>query len=527
MTYASEREYVVFRRGEQRESMLRDFRDGIRLLPNPETGVPFTEDEIRRGTAKGSRLWRDFDATDIVLLVAQKRHEFLAQQIRIDRAGSAWLRNYHAKLWREDYLPAFGASGTVTATGNEGIIWQGSTTVPDPFATWGTDTAGLRYQVVVSGEADSSGQAQLTVIAIDGGDETNLGVGAVITWVNPPLGSTGTATVVGADFSGGLDAETDADFARRLADRVRHKPASGNWAHIRDFVRKASVSVEDAFVYCCAFHAGSTLVAVTQKRGAQTGPLARIPQFGVLTAVKAALVPPGSSNLPGTQHLVVVPPVAQSSDLVMRLAQSVDSSAGWTDLEPFPPINGSAAVAISLITNQTDFRITASGAGLLPEAAGFSDDLHLMVWNTLTSTFVELDVQTVTDLGAGVYRVQLNQAPTGKTLAVGDWISPDMTRRATLATGVNRYFDSLGPGEVIDLAADVRGSRAYRNPMPSEQYPARAGQSIITILLETLGSPVSDVTLSTINGTTPTVPADPILGPSLLVAGKFAVYPIT
>ena len=525
MTYASEREYLLYRRGENRESMLRDFREGVRLLPNPETGVPFTEDEIRRGTAKGSRLWRDFDATDIVLLGVQKRDEFLAQQIRIDRAGSAWLRNYHAELWGEAYLPAFGGSGVVAAQGNPGVTWQGSTTVPDPFAVYGTDTAGLRYQVIISGEADGDGAAQLSLIAIDGGDETNLAPGSVITWVNAPLGSTATATVVGDAFSGGLDAETDADFAQRLADRIRHTPARGNWAHVRAFARAASVSVEDAFVYACAFHAGSTLVAVVQKRGAAIGPLARIPALGVLTEVTAAVVPPASPNLPGPQYVVVVPPVAQSSDAVVRLSMPVDSSVGWTDPEPFPAIiAGTSAVAITTVTNQSDVRITAAGPGLLPGGVSSSADVHLMVWDVPTSAFLALAVQLVTDMGGGVYRIQLTTPVVGKTLAVGDWVSPDMTRRATLAAAVVEYYDSLGPGEVVDLVTDDRGARAYRNPLPSESYRARGGQGIVTTITETLGSAVSDASLAAMSPTVPTVPSDPILGPSLLVAGKFAAY---
>jgi hypothetical protein len=525
VTYASEREYVLYRRGENRESMLRDFREGIRLLPNPETGVPFTEDEIRRGTAKGSRLWRDFDATDIVLLGVQKRDEFLAQQIRIDRSGSAWLRNYHGPLWGEDFLPAFGGSGTVSATGNPGVTWTGSTTVPDPFAVYGTDPAGLRYQVLISAVADGDGNAELALLAIDGGDETNIPPGTVITWVNAPLGSTATATVVGAVFSGGLDGETDADFAQRLADRIRHKPASGNWAHVRAFARAASVSVEDAFVYACAFHAGSTLVAIVQKRGAALGPLARIPLLGVLTAVTAALVPPASANLPGPQHVVVVPPVAQSSDAVARLSMPVDSTVGWTDPEPFPPIiGGVSAVAITTVTSQTDVRITAESAGLLPGGVSSSADVHLMVWDPLTSAFLAMPVQVVTDIGAGIYRVQLTTPVVGKTLAVGDWVSPDMTRRATLAAAVSEYFDSLGPGEVVNLETDERGSRAYRNPVPSESYRARGGQGIITTISDALGSPLSDASLAAISPSVPTLPADPIFGPSLLVAGKFAVY---
>lgn len=518
----------MYRRGEHREAMLRDYREGLRLRVNPETGTFFTEDEITRATAKGGRFWKDYDALDLLLMGVQKRDEFLANQIRIDRSGSAFLRNYHFPLWGEEYLPAFGGSGTVLATGNPGVIWQGSSEVPNPGAVYGTDPAGLRYQVLAPGEANAQGEAELLLIGIDGGDETNIEPGTVITWANAPIGSTGTATVVGDKFSGGSDAETDADAARRLADRIRHKPASGNWAHIRAFARKASVSVEDAFVYCCAFHAGSTLVAIVQKRGNVPGPTARIPSIGVLTRVRAALVPPASTSLPGVQHLVVVPPVAQSSNAIVRLLQPVDSGVGWRDLQPFPPIiAGTTAVAVSLVTNQQDIRITCQSAGLLPDGASSSTDVHLMVWDAPTSAFLAIPVQTVTDLGGSVYRVQLAEPLAGHTFAVGDWVSPDMLRRSTLADAVVRYYDGLGTGEVIDLVTDDRAGRAYRNPQPSELAPSRGGQGIVSVITEALGASVTDAALVSLAPSVAAVPADPITGPSLLVPGKFAVYPQT
>lgn len=520
-----EREYAVYTRGENREIILREFREGLRLLDNPETGEPFTEETLQIATAKGGRFWREANADDLILMGIQKRDEFFAQQIRIDRAGTSFLDGYHGVLWGEPRLPAFGGSGTVRATGIPGTTWPGSTTIPDvTFAAYARDAASNRYQVVVDGTADADGNADLTLIGIDGGSATNIAVGAELTWVNPPPGSAATAVVTVDPFRGGGDAETDAAYAARLASVVRHKPASGNWAHLRAYARGSSVSVEDAFVYSCAFHAGSELVCVTQRRGDARGPSARSPSVSVLSAVTLALVPPSSALVPGRVHVVVVPPELQASDAVVRLAQPFGSLAGWTDVEPFPPINGAAAVAVSLVSTQSDFRILAGGAGLLPDAASSATGLHLMVWDVATSAFVSLAVSTVTDLGAGVYRVQLSAPPDGHTLAVGDWVSPDMTRRDELALSVAAYFDTLGPGEIIDLATDERAARAFRNPVPNEEYPSRAGQSIVSAIRDALGSPISEVQLAAMGVSTPSVPTDPVSGPNLIVAGKFAAY---
>lgn len=527
MTTPAEREYAVYRRGDVREIILREHREGLRLSIDPVTKLPFTEDTIRRATAKGSRFYREAEADDLVASGHQKRDEFFAQQVRIDRAGSAFLRSYHAPLWGEEYLPAFGAAGNVVALGTPGTTWLGSTVVPDPFAVSGTDPAGRRYQVVINATAAVNGEATITLIAIDGGDETNIPEGTKIKWVNPPPGSQPDATVVLDRFRGGLDAETDADFAKRLAARVRHKPASGNWSHIRTFARQSSVSVEDAFIYPCAFHAGSVLVVVTSKRGAEPGPLARVPSLSILSAVTSMLVPPGSPVLPGRAHVVVLPPQTEPSDLVVQLAQPLGSDAGWTDLVPFPQVDGTTAVTITSLGDQTHFEITASSAGQLPQGVtGPLADVHLMVWDPDDSAFVELSVQTVEDLGAGVYSVVLATA-SSMTLAVGDWISPDMARRDALATGLSAYFDSLGPGEVIDLANDERSVRAFRNPVTSEEFPSRAGQSVLTFLGEALGAPVSDSTLASITLSTPSIPDDPIDGPNLIVAGQFAVYALS
>jgi hypothetical protein len=515
-------EWTVHRRGELREGILRDWREGLRVQIDPETLQPVTESVIQQTTMKGSRFFREADALDLVGLGIERRDQWFVQQIHIDRASTAFLDSYHGKTWGTPRLPAFGGSGTVTAEGIEGTTWQGSTTVPDAFANVLLDGANNRYQVLVTGSADADEQATLTVVGIDGGDETNLGVGATLRWESPPPGSTPSVTVLTA-FRGGLDAETDAAYAKRLFDRARHKPASGNWAHIRTYARAASVSVEDAFVYTCAFHAGSELVAVVQKRGTEIGPLARIPEIGVLNAVKTALVPPASPFVPGRVHVVVLPPVAQSCNMVLLLAQPFGTATGWRDIEPFPPV-GAGAIAITTLTNQQDFRVTTSGAGQLPRGASSATNLHLMVWDVATSSFHSLAVDTITDLGGGQYRVQLIEAPADHTLALGDWISPDMERRDVLGDAVNAYFDNLGPGEIINLSTDERSGRAFRNPIPSEEYPQRAGQGVLSFVGEALGTPVADSQLLSASPSTPTVPADPIDGPSLLVAGKLAVY---
>lgn len=528
MTAPSEREYAVFLRGEQREDQLRFLRNGLRTLPNPKTGQPFTEDEIRKATTAGSRYYVEADAIDLTCQGLQKKDEFLAQQMRIDRAGTAALTNFHATTWGEKYLPASGGSGAVLSTGNlPGTAFVGSTLIPDPFATYALDPASKRYQVLVSTTADGDGNATLLLVGIDTGRETNIPVGTVLTWGNRPPSASPTATVIDDDFSGGGPAETDAEFSDRLGARVRRKPGAGNESQMRDLSRASSNAVEDAFPYPCADNAGSTLIAVTQKRSSATGPLARLPAVGTLAAVIQRLVPPGSADIPGRAFIAVLSPVVEPTDLTLEVVQRTASNAGWTDTVPFPPIRAAgAAVTVTTRTSQQDIRITTDAAGQLPGGvAGPLSGVHLMVWDIPSSRFEVLAVNTITDLGGGVYHVLLS-APPNHTLAIGDYISPGMsqTQADVMAESVEAYFDSLGPGELIDLDNDPLAVRAFRRPVPTEEWPQRVGQQLFQYVSDGLGAAVTDGNVNVLTSPTPSLPGDPIDGPSLLTLGHFAVY---
>ena len=100
-----------------------------------------------------------------------------------------------------------------------------------------------------------------------------------------------------------------------------------------------------------------------------------------------------------------------------------------------------------------------------------------------------------------------------------------MGRRADLASALESYYDSLGPGELINLdGSDVRATRAFREPTENEGFPKRAGQSVITDVISTLSGAVTDAVLQSATPNDPGLPADPIDGPNMLVLGNAAVY---
>lgn len=530
MTTPEERAFVFFPRGQVRDDLLTEWRLGLAELVNPETGALFTQDEIAQATQQGSRWWIEADAIDLIGMAIQSRALFLADQVRVDRASSTWLVNYHGDQWLgEPPLPASPGSGLVENVADPGTIFIGSTTVPDPTATTYRDSAGLRYQILTTATADGSGLVQLTLIGIDTGEATNLKVGAELTLdLNPPLGAQPSAKVVLADFRGGLPTESMADYANRILARIRHRQGAGNDAHLRAWARDSSNAVLDAFVYACAMHAGSTLVSVLQKRGSTKGPNALVANAGTLASVTGYLVPPVSPVVPTRVFLVVTTFTPAPSDLVLQLAQPKGNTAGWHDVAPWPGYV-SAPAQITAMTDSTHFRMHSdtdlpNGATSLSGAAV----PQLMLWDPgpsgdTASRWVLLSVTSVTSVGSGLFDIVLATAPVPAP-EVGDWVSPGMARRATLAETIEQYFDGLGPGEEVDLATDTRADRAARFPDPGEEFPYRGGQSIITPIVDALGASLSNVQLASMSLTTPPLPVDVIDGPSKLTLGRVGVY---
>jgi hypothetical protein len=522
-----DREFVIRSRGYVRDKIvLANFREGLRNRINPETGAIFTDDEIQRATRPKSRWYIGAQAVDDYDQGEQRRGLFLNDQIRIERASSSWLTDFHGRLEGETYLAATGSSGPVTVQATPGVIVLGSTTIGDPSAYTARDPAGNRYQVFTTETVGVGGTVTVTMVAISTGAATNLLQPTLLTWETRDPSMVATAAIAG-DFSGGTDKETDADFASRLAGLRKYRPGAGNDSSMRSWARKASNAIEDAFVYPTALYAGSTLVALTQKRAGVAGPLARVPSAGTLARAIGYLTPPGSVTVPGRALVLVTVVNAEASDGVVRLAMQRGTTGGWSDAQPWPSYHATTP-QVTTVTSNTDFRITCPADATLPGAlAGATlsgvNAPRLMLWNALRTEFESLAVASVQDLGGNVFRVLLS-APPSFTLALTQLISPDVARRSLISQAISDYFDELGPGELIDVANDIRGGRCQR--FPADERPSRAGAVIATRIIDALGGSSADGDLASLSLTSPSLPTIVTNGPNMLTAGRFAVYEI-
>jgi hypothetical protein len=535
MVAPAERRFVAFERGVVRDDIiLASFRNSLRVLINPETGSLFTEDEIQRATQPGSRFYIDAESIDLLTQAYQSRSIYLSSQQDPRLANTSYLDNFHGRLWlgEDSRLPATGGSveDGVSAKATSGSIFPGSTTVPDPAAAVATDPNGFRYQVLQTVVTPAGGTATLSMRGIDTGVDTNPIVGTILTWsANQPLGAEPQATVT-VQFTGGFDEESDADYANRIEQRIRYRPASGNNAHFVAWARESNISVEDAFVYSTALHAGSVLVAITQKRGSTLGPEARTNvSAGTLADATNYLVPPNSPVVPQRAFVIVTATTAQESDLVLKLALNTGASGGWFDVEPWPTYSSAyPQVQVTNVTSQTNFDVQTDAAypgGVAGPLTG--DDVPaLMLWNKATSRWVRLDVQSVTKSGV-THTIVLNSSPAPDlTIATGDRLSPYTDRLTVVAEALEDYFDSLGPGEVVNLTTDTRAARAFRYPTPAQESPSRAGQSMLAVIIEALGGLVPDAELTFISRNEPDLPGDISDGPNIVTLGDVNIHPL-
>jgi uncharacterized phage protein gp47/JayE len=128
--------------------------------------------------------------------------DYIAQQVMPDTATD-WLPRY-ADIWLTNYgggqKPATLASGTVTATGQAGII--------------------------IPIGALLAGPTPVPVAATTAGALWNLDAGTILTWSPAIAGINGAATIV--SLAGGADQETTDQLRARLLQRIRQPPMGGD-----------------------------------------------------------------------------------------------------------------------------------------------------------------------------------------------------------------------------------------------------------------------------------------------------------
>jgi hypothetical protein len=526
----ADREFRVLPAGYVRDKIvLANFRQGLRNLPNPETGQLCTEEEIARATRSPGRWFVGAQAIDDYAQGEQRNALYLADQVRLERASGKWLTDFHGALWlNEGFLPPSGGAGPVRVTGTPGTIVVGSTTVPDDGAHKARDPNGNLYQVFETEDLDASGNATVTLVAISTGATTNPTAGTVLTWTQTAPGINPTV-IVDEDFTGGTDQETEAEYADRIAGVVRYRPGAGNDSQQRMWARQSSNAVEDAFIYPCALRSGSVIAAVTQKRKKALGPLGRIASASTRAAAIAYLTPPTSPVVPTRTFEIVTTCVPDPTDLTMRLGMQRASKTGWTDAQPFPAFSASTPIVASVI-GTTQLTLICPADATLPGQAALAtltapNVPAIMIWNPAKSAWELLKIASIVDTGSNHYTVNLVAAPSF-TVLPGCFVSPATPLASIIAQAITEYFDELGPGDFFDVTTDPRGQRCVRFPANVDLWPTQAGADIVTDVLAALGGTTANGQLASISKTVPSFQPSLQNGPFMLTPGNVGIYSV-
>ena len=186
-----------------------------------------------------------------------------------------------------------------------------TTTYPIPSGTQVAASSGVLFDVIdTSVTTDAFLAAPMLVRAANPGTSGNLADGDTVTFTVAPSGLSPTGTVA-STTSEGTDEEDNASLAQRIIEKMQERPASGNRADWREWVRSyTGTPIVEAYVY----------------------PL-----------LQPAATPPGvgTEAIPGCVTVVAVGPAQGSNVVNTRLVPSVNvRTPGGPLLEVIDYLNG-------------------------------------------------------------------------------------------------------------------------------------------------------------------------------------------
>lgn len=162
--------------------------------------------------------------------------DWLALQLMPDTAEREWL-DRHAAIWLVNADGSTGrhmaqlARGTINVTGS--IPWA---IVPQGTRLEGVTAIGqISFETTEQIFVSAAGvPTPVPIRALDAGVIGNLPRDTIVSFVSPPEGINGRATVISLD--GGVDEENDDELRFRVLERIRHPPQGGAW---HDYVKWA------------------------------------------------------------------------------------------------------------------------------------------------------------------------------------------------------------------------------------------------------------------------------------------------
>jgi hypothetical protein len=461
----------------------------------PTNFLVFTRDGLAEIGRKAWRIRHHQQRPDQPLDIGPKTLPYLVTQVFADMIGPAMadaVMLARAYLIRQTFgdrlvrradelgltpLPATPASGFIIA---DKIAAAGAT------IDKGTELlhvpTGQKFQVQGSVGKTYQDQAPIPITGTTLGPTSNLAVGAVLVFTNPPGGVSNTATVEAqADgtgntvgLTGGRDPETDAELQARMIDRLSNPPASGNAADIIYQVEKiVDVPVQKAWVIPAISGPGTVSVLFTVRPDPRTG--SRIPNSVQIGQVEANL----TSIFPADFGITVCTLQSVTAYVILRVTWRAGVS-GWADGTPWPPVGPQPTFPIVTWANVWVLPSpapTTGGARLACQvldpstqvAAGIPSPLPgqtIGFFDVPSKTFKRKRILTVNQLNVFTWDVTFDATAGASDTYVPNayqGVSAWSDSLNSLPAAVYAVFAAMGPGEQVTTFPDP-GTRQRRQP---------------------------------------------------------------
>lgn len=357
---------------------------------------------------------------------------------------------------------------------------------------------------VTQGGIYSNGDV-IPVGSVDVGAKTNLELGTILKWANPPYSTNPTAELSTAP-TGGVDEETDEVARQRLLAHLANPPAAANWSWCTELAISTDPSVQSAFDYPSANGPGTNYITVAAAPSEFSK--TRVVPTEKLNSI---IIPTIIGEMPVGVETVVQTVTDVPTDVSYKLSIPV-SVAGWKDPSPFPQVDGVTYtyVAVTVVTSTTDITIAAPTAPV----AGVSR----ISWIDRSSYTVK--EATITSFsGSGPYQLTLNTPFVG--IQVGDWIMPASNNLQVYVDAILAYFALMGPGEKTNASAVL--PRALRHPLPNESYPNRIDAGMLKALISA-SDEVQTADFYYRQNTSPSMPATIDDNANILIPNQLGFY---
>ena len=364
--------------------------------------------------------------------------------------------------------------------------------------------------------------AEVDVVSVDKGEDTNFDPGAIVRFVNAPTNVSTDATVSeNSPLTGGRDEEDDDRKRSRILNALANKPGGGNWGQARQIVLDELASVQDCFVYPALGGPSSVKIVPVRDFNIDRDEYTRAQNTAALNIARNAIY----AEMPDGIEVIVQPPADESFDasLLVTIPDSSISGGngtGWLDGTPWPLLVGADndKVTVSTVTDSTQITVTANTT-----AAPTVGLTHIAWWSPVDRKFRTYLVTAVSG-STGAWVLTLDRplvADDGTSVATGDFISPAAVSSKNYGASWTKATRNLGIGE--NTSDSNRTPRALRHPFVADERP-------VDLTFRTLKAfqgehtEISDLAWGHQSQTTPTIPVTVDLPPNVLTPRHFAIY---